>query len=151
MTEENAVVWPAGSMTPEALLLRAREAAALAYAPYSRFHVGAAMLFVDGTVVTACNVENASYGLTICAERSAVSVMAARGLRHPLALAVVGSGEGADDYDTVPCPPCGACRQTLMEFNPNLLIALASKGGPCVFTMKDLLPHSFVLDREGRQ
>ncbi|MCR4817765.1 MAG: cytidine deaminase [Fretibacterium sp.] len=138
--------WPAAAGTPEELLKRAREAADLAYAPYSRFHVGSALLFADGTIVKGCNVENASYGLSLCAERSAVAVMAARGLRNPLAVAVVGSREDRDDYFTVPCPPCGACRQVLMEFNPNLIVVLASAQGPEILGMQELLPHSFGLE-----
>ena len=139
--------WPAAAVPPEELLKRAREAADRAYAPYSRFHVGAALLFGDGTVVTGCNVENASYGLTLCAERSAVAVMVAQGLKNPLAVAIAGSHEDRDDYFTVACPPCGACRQVLMEFNPNLVVVLASAQGPKIFELKELLPHSFALDR----
>lgn len=142
--------WPFDPIAPEELLRRAREAARLAYVPYSHFHVGAAMLIegADGKpeVLTACNVENASFGLTICAERSAVAIMASRGLRRPLAVGVVGSPEGRDDYLGVPCTPCGACRQTLMEFNPGLLVVLASEDGPTVFSIQDLLPHSFNLE-----
>ena len=138
---------PAGGLPPEELLKRAREAADLAYAPYSHFHVGAALLFADGTIVKGCNVENASYGLSLCAERSAIAVMVTRGLRNPLAIAVAGSHEDRDDYFTVPCPPCGACRQVMMEFNPDLAVVLASAQGPKIFELKELLPHSFGLDR----
>ncbi|MCR5346853.1 MAG: cytidine deaminase [Fretibacterium sp.] len=134
------------TISPEELLKRAREAADLAYVPYSRFHVGAAMLFSDGTIVKGCNIENASYGLTLCGERSAIAVMVTRGLRNPLAVAVVGSYEGQDDYFSVPCPPCGACRQALMEFNPNMAVVLASAQGPKIFGIQELLPHSFFLE-----
>lgn len=130
---------------PEELLLRAREAADLSYVPYSKFHVGAAMLFEDGRVIKAGNVENASFGLTICAERAAVCVMMSQGLRKPAAIAVVGSAEDRDDYMSVPCPPCGACRQVLMEFNPNMLLVLADAGGHKIFPIHEMLPHSFSL------
>lgn len=143
---------PFDTIAPEELLARAREAARLAYAPYSRFYVGAAMLTegADGVpeVLTACNVENASFGLTICAERSAVAIMVSRGLRRPLALGLVGSPATRDDYLHVPCTPCGACRQILMEFNPDLQVVLASEDGPVIFGIQDLLPHSF--NMEGR-
>ncbi len=146
-TANSLPLWPVGAIPPEELLKLAREAADLAYAPYSRFHVGSALLFADGTVVKGCNVENASYGLSLCAERSAMAVMVTRGLRNPLAIAVVGSHKDRDDHLTVACPPCGACRQVMMEFNPNLLVVLASAQGPKIFELKELLPHSFVLDR----
>lgn len=135
------VSWPY-PLSPLALLERAREAAGRAYAPYSRFRVGAALLFADGEVLTACNVENASYGLSMCAERSAVSAMVARGLRDPVAVGIVGSKD--EDFG-VPCPPCGACRQTLMEFNPDMRVVLASPDGPRVFLARELLPCSFLM------
>lgn len=128
--------------SPLELLERAREAASRAYAPYSRFRVGAALLLADGGVLTSCNVENASYGLSMCAERSAIAAMVARGLRDPVAVAVAGSGDG--DFDR-PCPPCGACRQILVEFNPDMRVVLASPEGPLVYSARDLLPHSFDL------
>lgn len=145
---EDRIEWPFGP-APEELLRRARSAAGLAYVPYSHFHVGAAMI-VNGAngpeVLTACNVENASYGLTLCAERSVVAVMGSRGLRRPLAIGIVGSAEGRDDYLTSPCPPCGACRQTLMEFGPDMLVVLASEDGPIVRRLRDLLPCSFSME-----
>lgn len=128
--------------SPLELLERAREAASRAYAPYSRFRVGAALLLADGGVLTACNVENASYGLSMCAERSAIAAMVARGLRDPVAVAVVGSGDG--DFGR-PCPPCGACRQILVEFNSDMRVVLASPEGPLVYSAHGLLPHSFGL------
>ena len=124
----------------------AREAADRAYVPYSHFHVGAAMLFADDEVILSCNVENASYGITICAERAGVVIMISQGKRHPLAIAVVGSHEDKDDYFSAECPPCGACRQALMEFNTNMLVVMASKDGAKVYELKKLLPHSFTLD-----
>lgn len=138
--------WGEGDGQPDPSLLelleRAREAASRAYAPYSRFRVGAALLLADGGVLTACNVENASYGLSMCAERSAIAAMVARGLRDPVAVAVAGSGDG--DFGR-PCPPCGACRQILVEFNPDMRVVLASPEGPLVYSAHGLLPHSFGL------
>lgn len=144
--------WPFGDVRPEELLARAEAAAWRAYVPYSHFRVGAALLLEDGTVVTAANVENASYGLTLCAERCAVAVMVAQGRRSPVAVAVVGlRADERDRRGVVPCPPCGACRQTLMEFNPELRVVLASEEGPQVFMLSELLPHAFTLSEEGRR
>lgn len=142
MDGEGRSAWPFREVTPEALLARAEAAAWRAYVPYSRFRVGAALLMEDGAVVTAGNVENASYGLTMCAERSAIAAMVARGLRDPVAVAVAGSGDG--DFGR-PCPPCGACRQILVEFNPDMRVILASPDGPLVYSVHELLPHSFGL------
>ena len=137
--------WPSSSITPEELLRIAREAASNSYAPYSHFHVGAAMLLSNGEVIKSCNVENASYSLTICAERSGVVSMISQGKRNPVAIAVVGSHEECNDYMSVPCPPCGACRQTLAEFGRDILVVLASENGAEVFALSELLPHSFTL------
>jgi len=90
---------------------------AAAYAPYSRFLVGAAILTADRQLVTGCNVENASYGLTLCAERVALCAAVAAGHRQFLGLAIASS---------VGCPPCGACRQVLAEFCPDLPIYLVA-------------------------
>ncbi len=138
--------WPSEKITPEDLLLQAREAARRAYVPYSHFHVGAAMLMQNDEVILSCNVENASYGITICAERAGVVIMVSQGKRNPLAIAVTGSYEDKDDYFTIACPPCGACRQALMEFNKDMLVVMASKDGAKVYELKKLLPHSFTLD-----
>ena len=131
----------------ETLIAAAREAAGGAYAPYSRFHVGAALLFADGSVVTGANVENASYGLTLCAETSAVAKAMNAGTRGGLvAVAVIGGGEGAVGTGA-PVTPCGRCRQVLSE--------LAQLGGTdpliwCVggdevleLRLSGLLPHAF--------
>ena len=138
--------WPSKKISPEELLKMAREAADRAYVPYSRFHVGAALLFEDGEIIKACNVENASYGITICAERAGIVIMISQGKKNPLAIAVVGSHEDSDDYFTAACPPCGACRQALIEFNKDMLVVMASKDGAKVYELKKLLPHSFTLD-----
>ena len=108
------------------------------YVPYSRFPVGAALLCADGTVFTGCNVENAAYGSTICAERTALVKAVSEGHRDDFVrLAVVGRGE---DY----CWPCGACRQMLYEFAPNLTVLVARGDGQFVtLPLKELLPHGF--------
>jgi cytidine deaminase len=108
-----------------------------AFAPYSRFLVGAALEAEDGTIVTGCNVESASYGLTTCAERVAVVKGVSDGLRRFRRVAVV------TDTDT-PTPPCGACRQLLWEFAPDAEVLLANLSGKVVrFTMRELLPAAF--------
>lgn len=125
--------------TAEGLLAVAREAAGRAYAPYSRFPVGAAILTADGTIVPGCNVENASYGLTACAERVAVWSAAAAGHRAIVAVAVTAPTAGA-------VTPCGACRQVLNEFKPpdrDLIVVLEAADGPELIPLSDLLPRAF--------
>ena len=109
-----------------------------AYAPYSGFPVGAALLCRDGAVFTGCNVENAAYGSTICAERTALVKAVSEGHRDDwAALAVAGRGE---DW----CWPCGACRQMLSEFAPRLrILAARGDGAYAVSSLDELLPHSF--------
>jgi cytidine deaminase len=117
---------------------RARE---MAYAPYSNFHVGAALLASDGRIFSGCNVENISYGLTNCAERVAIGAAVAAGVREFLAVAVVA--------DTgVPISPCGACRQVLAEFGVPLVM-LANRTQREQFRLEELLPRasSGILDR----
>jgi cytidine deaminase len=104
------------------LVRAAHEASERAYAPYSKFSVGAALLCESGAIFTGCNVENASYGLTICAERAAVFSAVAGGERRFHALAVYAE---SDD----PAPPCGACRQVLSEFADDMPIYLAGRNG----------------------
>jgi cytidine deaminase len=101
------------------LVTAAREAREHAYAPYSNYQVGAALLSGSGQIFTGCNVENASYGLCLCAERSAVAAMIATGERAIRAIAIVTDGP-------VPGPPCGMCRQVLAEFADDLPVHLAS-------------------------
>lgn len=110
------------------------------YSPYSRFRVGAALRCADGLIVTGANVENASFGLSICAERSAVFRAVAEGRREFVAIAIV-----ADPVE--PVPPCGACRQVLLEFAPDMPVIMAGDqgaDGPTIHTtVRDLMPHAF--------
>lgn len=122
-------------MTPEELIEAAREVRSRAHAPYSQFFVGAALLAASGQVYTGCNVENASYGLTICAERNAIATAVAAGEREFTSMAIVSQGGIA---------PCGACRQVLREFSVNLTIYTADETGPLGSTSLDrLLPQGF--------
>src|SRR4051812_7848838 len=107
------------SDTLEALIEAARRARLNAHAPFSRFRVGAALATADGKIVTGCNVENATYGLTVCAERVAVLKAISDGERRFTRIAVV-----ADTAE--PAPPCGACRQILWEFGGDLEVVLAN-------------------------
>lgn len=112
-----------------------------AYAPYSDFPVGAAILADNDQIYTGCNVENSSYGLTMCAERNALaSLVAASGDLCPVAIAVVGR-EGE------PCYPCGACRQVLAEFNPSMKVILESDQGAIIRSLDDYLPYRFDLKK----
>jgi len=126
-----------------ALLGFARDAATRAYAPYSQFSVGAALLLSNGSVVTGCNVENASYGLAMCAERVAVGRAVADGLPGAGAAdatievaAVVGPG-------AAPCFPCGACRQVLHEFGCARVVVEGEDAAPHSLSFAELLPHAF--------
>ena len=121
-------------MDIDGLLAAAWEARESAYAPYSRFAVGAALLGADGRVFKGCNVENLSYGLTICAERVAVASAVTAGQREFIAIAVV-----ADT--AVPISPCGACRQVLSEFGVARVI-LANRKEHVEFSLSELLPRA---------
>ena len=132
---------------PKILVDAAIDAMARAYAPYSHFHVGAALLDTDGKIWTGCNIENASYPATLCAERSAIAAALSAGVRKFAAIAVVGGPEGVlGDI----CAPCGICRQVLNEFcPPDLPVYLGHAGGIQTLTLGELLPHSFILsDKE---
>ncbi|MGO4166480.1 cytidine deaminase [Novosphingobium sp. PhB55] len=131
----------------DALLVAAREAASRAYAPYSKFHVGAALLMADGSVVTGANVENASYGLSLCAETVAVSAILSSGQPGKLeAVAVTGGAPGAAGQgDTV--TPCGRCRQILNEIaqvgGTDPVVWCDGAEGVLETTLSALLPHAF--------
>lgn len=123
----------------ERLVAAAREAAARAYCPYSNYPVGAAVLVPDGQMYTGCNVENAAFGLTNCAERTAIFKAVSAGYRHLAALAIAGG-------TARPAAPCGACRQVMAEFGePSLPVFLArlKGGGVRKTTLGALLPLTF--------
>ena len=131
--------------TDLALLAFAREAQDKAYAPYSNFHVGAAV-FAGGEIYQGCNVENAAYGSTVCAERGAAMAAVLAGNRFFDAIAVVGDSEA-------PTVPCGACRQFLAEFNPEMRVVMGGASDAVqVSSLEELLPDPFVrgyLDQDG--
>lgn len=118
-----------------ALVRAARQARRRAYAPYSGFKVGAAVLTRSGAIVTACNVENASYGLSVCAERAAIQRAVAEGHRQMEAIAVVAGSSGAT--------PCGACRQVMQEFGITEVIVADPRGAPRIFALGELLGFPF--------
>jgi len=117
------------------LVRAARAARRRAYAPYSRFAVGAAVLAADGTIYAGCNVENASYGLTVCAERVAVQSAVAAGRRRLRAVAVAGPSG---------ITPCGACRQVMDEFGVATVILAATGAAPESVALRELLPRPFM-------
>ena len=124
-------------MTDKQLIDLAVEASKNAYVPYSHFAVGAALECADGTVFTGCNVENAALGSTICAERTAACKAISEGHRDFVRIAVYGDGEGY-------CYPCGACRQFLAEFSPDMEVLCAKAGDRYVsYKLSELLPHTF--------
>ena len=129
-------------MTPEKLVELAKEAMQHAYAPYSGFRVGAALLCADGSVYQGCNIENAAYGPTNCAERTAFFKAVYDGHRNFAALAICG---GKDGVITGTCPPCGVCRQVIREFcADDFPIYLAGEGAYFeTYTLSQLLPNSF--------
>ncbi|MFI7586698.1 cytidine deaminase [Spongisporangium articulatum] len=128
-----------------ALVEQAREAALGAYAPYSNFRVGAALLTPEGTL-TGANVENASYGLGICAERVAIAHAVAGGHREFVALAVA-CIDAQPGTGLAGLTPCGACRQWFLEFAPDLPVLIARPAAePARFTAAELLPNGFRLD-----
>ena len=125
------------------LVDEARKCLPFAYAPYSRFHVAAALLCGDGTVYTGCNVENAAYGPSVCAERTAFVKAVSEGKRRFRAIAIAGGPQGDQPSDY--CAPCGVCRQVMEEFcGPDFLIILAkSRTDYQIRTLKELLPEGF--------
>ena len=128
-------------MTKEQLVSMAKEAMQHSYSPYSGYKVGAALLCKDGSVYTGCNIENAGYSSTNCAERTAFFKAVSEGKRGFEAIAICGGKDGviADVF-----PPCGVCRQIMREFcGDEFLIYLVSKEGIETYTLKELLPVSF--------
>ena len=125
-------------MTDQELVDKAFEMHQYSYVPYSHFPVGAALLCGDGRVFTGCNVENAAFGSTICAERTAVVKAVSEGHRDDF-IRIAIAGHSAD-Y----CWPCGSCRQVLFEFAPNLEVLIAKEGGDFVkLSLRELLAHGF--------
>jgi cytidine deaminase len=119
----------------------ARKVMKNAHAPYSNFHVGAAILLSNGKIFTGCNVENASYGMTNCAERTAIfSAVAEAGPKIEILAVAVTNDQGA------PCSPCGACRQVIYEFGPDATIFFRGTNGPKQAHITELLPEGFRLN-----
>lgn len=125
-------------MTDEELIETARQYREHSYSPYSRFKVGAAVLTAGGKVYGGCNIENSSYGLTICAERTAVFKAVSEGEREFEALAVIAGTEG-------PCSPCGACRQVMADFRIPRIIMANLQGEVKTVSLQELLPFAFGL------
>ena len=129
-------------MTPEKLIELAKEAMTHAYVPYSGYKVGAALLCADGTVYSGCNIENASYAPTICAERTAFFKAVSEGKRQFSAIAIVAGPQKGRLATTA---PCGVCRQVMMEFcTPDFRILLGGEGEAyACHTLAELMPHGF--------
>ena len=126
-------------MTDRDLIAKAKEALKYSYSPYSHFAVGAALLSIDGQVFTGCNIENASFGATNCAERTAIFKAVSEGIKDFSAIAVVCSG-------SQPAYPCGICRQVMSEFfNPDTRIIVEDGDRLRTYTMTEILPESFTL------
>ncbi len=124
-------------MTKQELCKKAVDMLDMAYVPYSHFPVGAALECSDGTVFTGCNVENAAYGSTICAERTAIVKAVSEGHREFVRIAIAGKSK---DF----CVPCGSCRQVMMEFSPEMeVICLNGAGESKTFALRELLPYGF--------
>ncbi|MBQ7949314.1 MAG: cytidine deaminase [Clostridia bacterium] len=128
-------------MTDRELLQCAVQAREMSYAPYSGFRVGAALLGKSGKVYTGCNIENAAYTPTNCAERTAVFKAVSEGEREFVSIAIVGGrGETIADF----CAPCGVCRQTLAEFcDPDFRVILGTPDHPQAFAFNEILPYGF--------
>jgi cytidine deaminase len=121
------------------LIMMAKQASEAAYAPYSEFRVGAALLSKSGRIFTGCNVENASYSMTICAERTAIFKAVSEGEVTFLAIAVYVDSK-------LPFPPCGACRQVLAEFAYDMPVVVANKTEHYQTSLRHLLPETFSLE-----
>ena len=129
-------------INPEHLLQLASEASEKAYAPYSKFSVGACAMYEDGSLYLGCNVENSSYSLTICAERNAISNAVANGkYKELIAIAIYSP-------NTKQCYPCGACRQLISEFEKDTAVIVEGLDGkPEIITIRELLPYPFILSQ----
>lgn len=128
-------------LTFKDLLRLAKDSANRAYAPYSKFNVGAALITEDGKMFSGCNVENASYGLTLCAERNAISNMVAEGYKKFVAIAIYSP-------QSKNCYPCGACRQWIYEFATDAKVITENNNNELVvYSIKDLLPNAFGPDQ----
>ena len=133
-------------MSGEELLAAAKEARKKAYCPYSGFAVGAALLADDGRVFSGCNIENASFGATCCAERVALFAAVAAGAKRFAALAIVGGKTGEEALS--PCPPCGLCRQALSEFcKSDFPIYLSDGNTVKTIRLGEIFPMSFSSDQ----
>ena len=131
-------------MTNEQLILEAKKARENAYTPYSHFQVGAALVGKSGTVYRGCNIENAAYGPTNCAERTAFFKAVSEGEQEFMKIAIVGGAEGTE-ADAM-CAPCGVCRQVMMEFcNPETFMIVLADGKDrwMEISLKELLPYGF--------
>lgn len=132
-------------MTHEELVKKAYEAQSYSYCPYSGFQVGAALLTQNGKVYTGCNIENAAFSPTNCAERTAIFKAVSEGETKFQAIAIVGNKKGAPEEEWEFCTPCGVCRQVMLEFvDPQTFEILLGKGKEIrKFTLSQLLPESF--------
>lgn len=129
--------------TVQNLMEQAKQAQQKAYAPYSRFKVGSALLTESGKVYTGCNIENSSYPVGLCAERTAIAKAISEGERHFVALALVGGNNGK------PCLPCGMCRQFMTEFcTTDFKIFVQHENDIKTYTLAELLPYAFKLETE---
>ena len=130
------IKWRNTEMTDEELIEVAKKYREFSYSPYSKFKVGAAVLTKSGKVFGGCNIENSSYPVTNCAERTAIFKAVSEGEREIEAIALIADTEG-------PCSPCGACRQVMGEFKINRIIMANLKGDKKVVTLEEVLPFAF--------
>lgn len=125
-------------MEDQELIELARKAREFSYSPYSNFKVGAALITHEGKVYSGCNIENASFGITNCAERTAIFKAVSEGAREIDTIAIIADSDG-------PCSPCGACRQAMAEFKVKRVIMANLKGEVKAVSLAELLPYSFAL------